>query len=248
MGREMDFTGKVALITGASRGLGHAVARRIVAGGGRVVLADIRESDGQAMADDLGAAALFVRLDVTSGEDWEAALGKTAEHFGGLDILINSAGIFFMRSIEDTTPEMFETMYRVNQLGPFLGMRTALPYLKARSGGVIVNLSSTSGLRGYRDNIAYTASKWAVRGMSKSAAKELGEHRIRVLSVHPGVIDTPMNQEQLGAEGIAAAGRQNPLGRCAQADEVADFIAFLASDAAGFCTGSEYVIDGGSSI
>lgn len=111
----------------------------------------------------------------------------------------------------------------------------------------MVNLSSTAGLRWFRDNIAYSASKWAVRGMSRSAAKELGEDRIRVLSVHPGITDTPMNQEQFGAEGIAAAGKLNPLGRAAQPDEVADFIAFLASDAAGFCTGSEYVIDGGSS-
>ncbi|NBB51188.1 glucose 1-dehydrogenase [Rhizobium sp. CRIBSB] len=243
----MNFKGKVALITGASRGLGHAVARRIVAGGGQVVLADIREAEGQAVAAELGAAALAVSLDVTSPEQWTSAVQGAVDHFGGVDILINSAGIFFMRSIEDTTPEMFETMYRVNQLGPFLGMRTVLPVMRARGGGVMVNLSSTSGLKGFRDNIAYGASKWAVRGMSKVAARELGEHNIRVLSVHPGVIDTPMNQEQLGAEGIAAAGRMNPLGRCANPEEVAEFIAFLASDAAGFCTGSEYVIDGGSS-
>ena len=243
----MNFNGKVALITGASRGLGHAVARRIVAGGGQVVLADIREAEGQAVASELGAAALFVSLDVTSPEQWASAVQNAVDQFGGVDILINSAGIFFMRSIEDTTPEMFETMYRVNQLGPFLGMRTVLPIMRARGGGVMVNVSSTSGLRGFRDNIAYGASKWAVRGMSKVAARELGEHNIRVLSVHPGVIDTPMNQEQLGPEGIAAAGRMNPLGRCANPEEVAEFIAFLASDAAGFCTGSEYVIDGGSS-
>lgn len=243
----MSFDGKVALITGASRGLGHAVARKIVAGGGRVVIADIREAEGVAVASELGEAALFVSLDVTSAEQWSRAVEAAVARFGGVDILINSAGIFFMRSIEETTPEMFEAMYRVNQLGPFLGMRTVLPVMRARGGGVMVNLSSTAGLRGFRDNIAYSASKWAVRGMSRSAAKELGEDRIRVLSVHPGITDTPMNQEQFGAEGIITAGKMNPLGRAGQPDEVADFIAFLASDAAGFCTGSEYVIDGGSS-
>lgn len=199
------------------------------------------------MAAELGTAALFVSLDVTSPGQWASAVRCAVDRFGGVDILINSAGIFFMRSIEDTTPEMFESMYRVNQLGPFLGMRTVLPVMRARGGGVVINLSSTSGLRGFRDTIAYGASKWAVRGMSRIAARELGEDKIRVLSVHPGVIDTPMNQEQLGPEGIAAAGRMNPLGRAASPVEVAEFIAFLASDSAGFCSGSEYVIDGGSS-
>jgi len=244
----MDFAGKVAFVTGASRGIGQAVARQIVKGGGQVVLADIREADGLAAAAEHGDAALFVSLDVTSPDQWASAIRQATSHFGGVDILVNSAGIFFMHSIEDTTPEMFDLMYRVNQLGPFLGMRAVLPAMRARGGGVIVNLSSTSGLRGFRNNIAYGTSKWAVRGMSKIAANELGPDNIRVLSVHPGITDTPMNHEQLGVEGIAAAGKLNPLGRAARPEEVAGFIAFLASDAAGFCTGAEYVIDGGSTI
>jgi len=242
----VDLGGKVAIVTGASRGIGKEIARAFVRSGAKVVLADLRETEGAALADELGDAAVFAPLDVAEAAQWESVVALALTEFRKLDILVNNAGIFFLQTIEETTPEMFEAMFRVNQLGSFLGMRAVIPALRTNGGGVIVNVSSTSGLVGHPRSIAYGATKWAVRGMSRIGASELGEFGIRVVSVHPGVTDTPMNQEALGPAMIQAAGAANPLSRPARAEEIAGFVTYLASDAAGLCTGAEYVIDGGS--
>jgi 3alpha(or 20beta)-hydroxysteroid dehydrogenase len=242
------FAEKVALVTGASRGIGAETARMFVQEGAQVVLADIRPEEGQKLAQELGPAATYAQLDVTSAAEWTALIDDVCTRLGGIDILVNNAGIFFMRSLDDTSPEDFERIFRVNQLGPFLGMKTVAPYMRQRGGGVIVNMSSMSGLRGFANNMGYGATKWALRGMTKVAAHELGRDNIRVVSVHPGAVDTPMNHEQIGAQGLAMAATTNPLGRVAQPQEVAAMVLWLASPEAGFCTGSEFVIDGGATV
>ena len=243
----MEMNGKVALVTGASRGIGAATARLLAERGAAVAIADLREEEGRKLADKLGDKAMFVRLDVTQETDWQSALETIAEKFGPVGILVNNAGIFTPRPIEDTSAEFFEQMYRVNQLGPFLGMRAVIPGMRKLGGGAIVNLSSVAGLIGAQGTIAYAATKWAVRGMSKVAAVELGKDGIRSVSVHPGVIDTPMNEEAVGREGIDAMSVHNAFRRAGSDIEVAELIAFLASDAASFITGGEYTVDGGSS-
>lgn len=242
----MRFEGKVAFVTGGSRGIGAAVARRFVREGARVVVADIREEGGQALAGELGENALFVPLDVSDPAAWSAAVDRAVAAFGGIDILVNNAGIFFLRPMTDTTPEEFERVFRVNQLGPFLGMNAVVPAMRQRGGGVIVNMASMAGNRGDANTMAYAASKWALRGMTKVAASELGVDGIRVVSVHPGAIDTPMNDEALGKSAIHAAAQMNPLGRVGVADDVAGMVLWLASEEAAYCTGSEYLIDGGA--
>ncbi|CAN7770468.1 glucose 1-dehydrogenase [Pseudorhodoferax sp. LjRoot39] len=238
------FEGKVALVTGASRGIGEAVARQLAARGAAVVVADLREDQGAALAREL-PRAMFVPLDVGDEAGWTRAVQAVVGLHGRIDILVASAGIYHTAPLEDTSLALYERILRVNQVGVFLGMRAVLPAMR-EGGGAIVNLSSTSGLRGNQNSIAYGASKWAVRGMSKIAAVEFGRHGIRVNSVHPGLIDTPMNHEEMGQERIQAVGESVPLMRAGQAAEVAEVVCFLASDAASYVTGAEYVVDGGS--
>lgn len=240
----MRLKGKVAIVTGASRGIGEMCARIFVREGACVVLADVNVDRGCELADELGEKAIFLPLDVANESQWSAVVSGTLERFGGLDTLVNNAGIYATAPIMETSPAMFEKMFRVNQLGPFLGMRAVIPALQARGGGAILNLSSTSGFKGNQFSIAYGSTKWAVRGMSKVAAVELGEYGIRVCSIHPGLIDTPMNQEHMGADRIAAGGAATPLGRHGRPEEIAEVIAFLASDAASYVTGSEVAVDG----
>lgn len=235
---------RVAIVTGAARGIGEAVARQLAAAGAHVVVADLREAEGQALADSL-PGAMFVQLDVGDEGAWADAVAAVQKRHGRVDVLVASAGIYQTAPIEDSSVAMYERIVRINQLGVFLGMRAVLPAMRGQ-GGAIVNLSSTSGLRGNQNSIAYGASKWAVRGMSKIAAVEFGVHGIRVNSVHPGLIDTPMNHEEMGHERIAAIGATVPLGRPGLAHEVAAVVCFLASDAAAYVTGAEYVVDGGS--
>ena len=177
--------GKAALVTGAARGVGEATARRLVAEGARVVLADVRDGLGQAVAEDLGPAGRYEHLDVTDADDWRRVVDGIAAAEGRLDVLVNNAAILRVGGLLDTSPETFLEVVRVNQLGPFLGMRAAAPLLIASGRGSIVNLSSTQGLEGYGGLIAYVASKFAVRGMTKAAALELAPHGVRVNSVHP---------------------------------------------------------------
>ena len=235
------LAGKAAFVTGAASGLGQAIAMRFAEEGGRVALADRDTEGGERVAAAIGAAALFLRLDVTQEAQWQAQLGHAAAAFGRLDILVNNAGIGPLGSIEKTTLEEWRGVHAVNLDGVFLGCKHGIPHLRAAGGGSIVNLSSSAGMVGGAKTIGYTASKWAVRGMTKAAAVELGPRHIRVNSVHPHVILTPMaaasNAEALGAP---------PVGRFGQPDDAAMLIVFLASDESGYITGSEHVLDGGA--
>ncbi len=246
MGRLDD---KVALISGGASGIGAATARRFADEGARVVVADIDEAGGGAVAEAIGAAAAFRRLDVTEADAWAAAVGLAEAHFGRLDVLVNAAGILFAGTVEDTSLEDWRRMLAVNLDGTWLGCRAAVPAMRRAGAGSIVNLSSVAGLRGQAYLCAYNASKGAVRVLTKAVAENLAKNgdSIRCNSVHPGVIETPMverflsEHEDLRRSWTEAA----PLGRLGRAAEVAAMIALLASDDAGFVTGAEYVIDGG---
>jgi 3alpha(or 20beta)-hydroxysteroid dehydrogenase len=243
MGR---LDGKVALISGAARGQGEAQARRFVSEGAKVVLGDVLDDDGNQVAKDIGDDAAYVHLDVTSATAWQAAVATTLDRFGRLDVLVNNAGILKLGLIESTPLSEYMAVINVNQVGCFLGMQAAIPALRAAGGGSIVNTSSTSGLIGMTGMAAYTASKFAIRGMTKVAAMELGHAGIRVNSVHPGGIDTAMIRlPEFGAIDQDRAYRSQPIPRVGQPDEVASLMVFLASDESSFCTGAEFVIDGG---
>ncbi len=235
------------MISGAARGMGAAEARLFVTEGARVVLGDVRHEDGEALAKELGDAAGYIGLDVTDESSWLGAVAFARERFGKLDVLVNNAGILHFAALEETELADFERVIRVNQIGTFLGMKTAAPALREAGGGSIVNISSAAGLEGVSGVIAYGASKWAVRGMTKTAALELGASGIRVNSVHPGGVDTPMVAvEAVTEETRAAAYGGNPIPRIGRPEEVAELVCWLASDASSYSTGAEFVIDGGS--
>ena len=241
---QFRLDGKVALITGGARGQGEAEARLFVEAGARVVVADVLDEEGAAVADDLGDAARSVHLDVADEAQWADAVGSTVDAFGRLDVLVNNAGILRTSRIEDQTLELFDAIVRVNLYGVFNGMRAVIAPMRAAGGGAIVNISSAAGLRGVPGYGAYGATKWAVRGITKTAALELAADGIRVNSVHPGAVDTPMvasSNLQRGPGGLP----HNPLGRCAIPEDIAHLVLFLASDASSYITGSELAIDGG---
>ena len=239
-----SLDGKVAIITGAARGQGEAEARLFVAEGARVMLTDVL-SEGEAVAKALGDLASFSRHDVSNAADWERVVKSTTDRFGRLDILVNNAAIYRMRSLAETTDEDWDEITRINQRGPFLGMRTVAPAMRQAGGGSIVNISSGAGLRGVRNMIAYATSKWALRGMTKCAALELAKDRIRVNSVHPGVIETPMLKHNPDALNQAMV-RATPISRIGQPEDIARMVLYLASDAASFITGAEFSVDGGA--
>lgn len=240
------FDGQVFLITGGARGLGAAQARRLVEEGAVVVLADVRIDEAQALAQSLGPAATAVALDVGDESQWEAAVAA-AERLGPLKGLVNNAGIFKPLPMAQTDAELFNQHVRVNQLGTYLGMRAVAPALERSGGGAIVNISSAAGLFGVPNAVAYTATKWAVRGMTKAAAKELGSRNIRVNSVHPGMIDTDMVRERDATTNQAHVQKQ-PIPRMGTAEEVAGLVLFLLSDEARYMTGAELAIDGGRTL
>lgn len=243
MGR---FTDGVFLLSGGARGLGAAQARALVAEGGRVVIGDVRNAEGLKLAAELGAACTYQALDVTSEEQWAGAVAL-AQGLGKLQGLVNNAGVLTMLPMLDTSGAEFERVTRINQLGTFLGMRAVASAFESNGGGSIVNLSSVAGLRGTPNAIAYSASKWAVRGMTKAAALELAPKNIRVNSVHPGPIDTEMMRVRGEAENLTRTQRI-PLKRFGTAEEVAGLVLFLLSDASRYMTGAEVAIDGGISL
>jgi 3alpha(or 20beta)-hydroxysteroid dehydrogenase len=246
----MALDGKVALITGAARGVGEATARRFTSEGARVVLGDVLDTVGGDVAAALGDTARYVHLDVTSEDSWRGVVDGIQAAEGRLDVLVNNAGILRVGSLLETSTDTFLEVMGVNQLGPFLGMRTAAPLLIESGRGAIVNVSSTQGLEGYPGLVAYVASKFAVTGMTKTVALELAEHGVRVNSVHPTGITTPMLAAAAGLRADSHDRRPTrarvPLGRMCTPDEVAGLICFLASDEASMSTGSEFLIDGGA--
>ena len=235
--------GKVAIITGAARGQGAAEARLFVAEGADVVLTDLN-SDGAALAGELGDHAHFMLHDVADPEGWKAVVDDTVGRFSRLDILVNNAGVYRPATLRDTDQALWDLHYRVNQLGVFLGMRSVVDVMVASGGGSIVNVSSNAGMKNVGGMFAYATSKWAVRGMSKLAATELAPSKIRVNSVHPGLIDTPM----LGANptvGSDAIVKTTPMRRMGAPEEIAQVALFLASDASSYMTGAHVPVDGG---
>jgi 3alpha(or 20beta)-hydroxysteroid dehydrogenase len=249
MGR---LDGKVALISGGARGQGEAEVRMFVHEGAKVVFGDVLDDLGEVVAKDLGDAAHYLHLDVRKEDEWNAAVAEAESRYGKLDVLVNNAGVLTMGAMtHEVTLEDYMRIIEINQVGVFLGMRTEIPALLRNGGGSIVNTSSTNGMAGYGGSIAYTASKFAVRGMTKNAALEYGKAGIRVNSVHPGGIDTAMtrpSEQDLGGYSEAeqaAAWDFMPLARVGQPEEVAQLMVFLASDESSYCTGAEFLIDGG---
>jgi 3alpha(or 20beta)-hydroxysteroid dehydrogenase len=239
--------GKVALITGGVGGIGAAAAAAMVAEGAQVVVADVRDAEGTDLAARLGTAAAYCHLDVTLDGDWAAAVEATTERFGPPSVLANNAGVLSMGGLESVDLAEFRRIIDVNQWGCFLGMRAVIPAMRAAGGGSIINTSSVAGLAGTPHAFAYSASKWAVRGMTRAAAMDLGPDGIRVNSIHPGTIDTPMihNPTPEGAAARQAYADRVPLRRVGEPDDVAQLMVFLASDESSYCTGAEYLVDGG---
>jgi len=240
MGR---LSGKVALITGAARGQGKAEATRFVEEGARVLVADVLGAEARDVADSLGEAATDVTLDVASESSWAAAIDEAHTQFGGLDVLVNNAGVLHFAPIASTSLEDYRRVIDVNQVGVFLGMRAAAE--RVRDGGSIVNVSSIDGLVGMPGLVAYCASKFAVRGMTKVAALEFAPRGIRVNSIHPGIIDTPMIDRPEVQAVLGSILTGVPLRRAADPNEVAELVVYLASDASSYSTGAEFVVDGG---
>ncbi|WP_030385508.1 SDR family NAD(P)-dependent oxidoreductase [Streptomyces sp. NRRL S-241] len=233
--------GKVVVITGAGRGQGAAEARLCARAGARVVVTDVREDEGRAVAAELGDRGLYVRHDVTDPESWAIVVKEAVRAFGTVSALVNNAALWRTAHVERQRLDEFEALLRVNLLGPFLGIQAVAPVLRAGGGGSIVNISSTAGLVGIPGHAAYGSTKFGLRGLTRSAALDLGADRIRVNSVHPGAIDTPMVAE-------AVAGRDwshVPLGRIGRPEEVGELVLFLCSDASSYITGTEFTVDGG---
>lgn len=234
---------KIAIVTGGARGMGEAHARKFVAEGSKVVITDLNQEAGEALAQELGEQAIFIKQDVTKAEDWEQVIRETENAFGAVNVLVNNAGISISSNIENMTEAQYRKIIEINQVSVFLGMKAVLPSMKKAGGGSIVNISSINGLVGGAPG--YTDSKFAVRGITKAAALEFAKYNIRVNSVHPGVIETPMVTEGDAVEQIKAFAKMIPLQRMAKSEEITNLVLFLASDESSYSTGSEFVADGG---
>ena len=233
------LTDKVALISGGARGMGAAHVRELVAEGAKVVFGDILDDEGRAVAAEVGDNARYLHLDVTDPDQWDAAVEATLSEFGRLDILVNNAGIINVGFFEDYALSEWQRILDINLTGVFLGIRAVVKPMKAAGRGSIINISSIEGLAGTIASHGYTATKFAVRGLTKSAALELGPSGIRVNSVHPGLIKTPMTSW------VPDDLFQTALGRAAEPREVSHLVVYLASDESSYSTGSEFVVDGG---
>jgi 3alpha(or 20beta)-hydroxysteroid dehydrogenase len=236
MGR---VSGKVALISGAARGMGASHARRLVEEGAQVVIGDLLDEPGEALAAELGDAARYVHLDVTQYADWEKAVATAVDTFGRLDILINNAGIANIAPIDEFTLEQWAKIIDINLNGVFYGIKAAIPALKESGAASVINVSSTAGLQGFEALPGYNAAKFGVRGLTKNAALDLGRYNIRVNSVHPGNIRTPMT------DGLDVKQSHVALHRIGEPIELSNLVLFLASDESSFSTGAEFIADGG---
>ena len=241
--------GKVAIVTGGARGIGSASVRALVKEGAAVVITDVLDGEGDALARELcgeGANARYAHLDVSSEEQWQAVVDRTVRDLGHVDVLVNNAGIGTMEDVEQETAEGWDRVVAINQRGVWLGMKAVVPGMKANGGGSIVNLSSIFGaVGGFGSSVAYHATKGAVRLMSKNAAIRYAKEGIRVNSVHPGFIDTPMLAAVKGTPFEQTMVDGTPMGRLGRPEEIGSVIAFLAGDAASYMTGSEVYVDGG---
>ena len=243
-----ELAGRVAIVTGAAQGVGRAIADSFVRAGARVVVADVADDPGRAAAESL-EGAVFAHLDVGSPSDWADVVQFARSSFGSVDILVNNAGVIHHASLVDTSLDEYERVIRVNQIGPFLGMQSVVPAMREAGGGSIINISSVRGLCGANGLTAYVATKFALRGMTKVAALELGRFGIRVNSIHPGAVATE------GVLGSAIADlavidggfAELPISRIGRPADVASMAVFLAGDASSYCTGSEFTVDGGAS-
>lgn len=240
--------GKVALITGGARGQGAEEGRLFSGEGATVILTDVLDDEGERTAAGIPNAE-YLHLDVRSEDGWAAVVADVIGRHGGIDVLVNNAGIDLIKRLDATTMEEWDRVIAINQTGVFLGMRTvALAMIEAKNGGSIINISSVAGLQGVKGHGAYTGTKFAVRGLTKVAAQEWGQFGIRVNSVHPGLIETPMTAELRAfndPDTRTRAERNIPLGRVGQAIDIANMVLFLASDESSYCTGQEYTVDGG---
>lgn len=244
MGR---LDGKVAIITGGSAGMGASNVKMFVKEGAKVVFTDLNIEDGQKLEQELGENAIFMEQDVSKSADWDKVIEKAEAEFGPIDILVNNAGIAVTLPLEEMTEEQYQRVIDVNQLSIFLGMKKVLPSMKKTKAGSIINISSIAGMAGMFGGMAYSASKFAVRGMTRSAAAELGQYNIRVNSVHPGAIQTPMIDQPDSQAAIEAIKAKTPLGKIGSVEDSSYLIVYLASDESSFTTGSEIVFDGGVS-
>lgn len=233
---------KAGIVTGGARGIGAAVVRLFAAEDCGVMVADILDSEGTALAGRLGSKVRYTHLDVTDENGWKTAVAETERELGPVSVLVNNAGIVEWGSIEEQSLESFRRVIDVNLQGPWLGIHTVAPSLRQAGGGVIVNISSTAGLSGYAGLGSYVAGKWGLRGLTKTAALELCPERVRVCSVHPGAIRTPMTA---GADEALAAGQ--PIPRFGDPEEVARMVLFVVLDAT-YSTGTEFVLDGGATV
>ncbi|MBJ8341316.1 SDR family oxidoreductase [Antrihabitans sp. YC3-6] len=236
----MNSLWRSAIVTGGAQGIGAAVVRALIDSGIRVLIGDLEDDEGKKLAESLGDNALYRHLDVTNGHDWRAAVVDADENLGPLSIVVNNAGIVDFRGIDDEWPDPFRHILDVNLYGPWLGTHTAAPVLRRNGGGAIVNISSTAGLIGYSGLAGYVASKWGLRGLTKAAALDLAPDGIRVCSVHPGSIATPMTAG-LSSDTVA----DQPIARFGTPEEVAAMVRFVALEAT-YSTGSEFVVDGGA--
>ena len=230
---------KVALVSGAARGIGAATVRAMIAEGAKVLIADLLDKEGSALAREMGPAAAYVHLDVTNADSWNTAIAAAVAAFGKLDVLVNNAGIARFGSVDALSSADWNAILAVNLTGVFNGIQAAVPALRQSGGGSIVNLSSIAGLFGSRGMAGYVATKWGVRGLTKAAALDLGPFGIRVNSVHPGFVTTPMTADHPPGVGHVA------MHRAGYPEEIAELIVFLASDLSSFSTGAEFVADGG---
>ncbi len=239
------FDNRTVIVTGGARGMGASHARGFVAEGANVVIADVLEQEGQTLADELGDQAIFSRLDVTNEKDWAATVAAAEDAFGPVSVLVNNAGIVRFGPIAETEPTAWRQVIDINLTGTYLGIRAVAPSMRKAGGGAIVNTSAAAGMIGQFGLASYVSSKWGLRGLTKTAALELARDNIRVNSIHPGPVRTPMVGGPDAADAAAAHLRGLAIPRMAEPEEITRLVLFVASEEASFSTGSEFIADGG---